>query len=104
MTDYTFSFRDFDSDSLPLVGGKGADLGEMSKAGFSVPDGFCVTTEAYREFTRDSRDTIRALLDGLKPTDLEGFRAAGQSVRVLLDQIPLPHNLARDILAELLAT
>ena len=35
-------------ESLPLVGGKGAQLGMAVRAGLPVPDGFCVTTEAYR--------------------------------------------------------
>ncbi len=85
MTAYIFSFKDIDSGSLPLVGGKGANLGEMTKAGFPVPDGFCITTTAYRAFTRGPRDKINALLDDLVRTDLEGLRVAGQSVRALLD-------------------
>ena len=32
---------------LPLVGGKAAQLGELIRAGFAVPPGFCVTTNAY---------------------------------------------------------
>ncbi len=40
---------------LLLVGGKGANLGEMSKAGFPVPRGFCITTSAYR---RQIEETI----------------------------------------------
>lgn len=33
---------------LPRAGGKGANLGELLRAGFSVPEGFCLTTAAYR--------------------------------------------------------
>lgn len=36
---------------VPLVGGKAANLGELLAAGLPVPDGFCLTTEAYREAT-----------------------------------------------------
>ncbi|TDN93244.1 PEP/pyruvate-binding domain-containing protein [Microbacterium sp. BK668] len=36
------------SDDLPAVGGKAANLGELLRAGFDVPPGFCVTTAAYR--------------------------------------------------------
>ena len=35
---------------LPIVGGKSANLGEMTNAGFPVPGGFIVTTNAYRAF------------------------------------------------------
>ena len=42
-------FTEIDDDQLPLVGGKGLNLGKLTKAGFSVPPGFCLTTVAYRE-------------------------------------------------------
>ena len=36
-----------DRGALPVVGGKGANLGELTRAGLPVPPGFCVTTAAY---------------------------------------------------------
>ena len=41
-------FSEIDEDALPHVGGKGLNLGKLTRAGFSVPQGFCVTTDAYR--------------------------------------------------------
>lgn len=41
-------FSEIDEDDLSQVGGKGLNLGKLTKAGFSVPQGFCVTTDAYR--------------------------------------------------------
>ena len=42
------SLADLDRDDLETAGGKGANLGELIRAGFPVPPGFVVTTEAYR--------------------------------------------------------
>src|SRR5512135_1088869 len=42
------ALRDVGQECLPLVGGKGAQLGMAMRAGLPVPDGFCVTTDAYR--------------------------------------------------------
>jgi len=42
------SLTEVGQESLPLVGGKGAQLGAMLRAALPVPDGFCVTTDAYR--------------------------------------------------------
>jgi len=47
---YILFFNQIDKDDLPLVGGKGANLGEMTKAGFPVPNGFAVTVAAYDAF------------------------------------------------------
>ena len=41
-------FSEIDDADLPRVGGKGLNLGKLTSAGFSVPSGFCVTTDAYR--------------------------------------------------------
>ncbi|MCY3723802.1 MAG: PEP-utilizing enzyme [Candidatus Poribacteria bacterium] len=41
-------FSEIDDADLPRVGGKGLNLGKLTRAGFPVPNGFCVTTEAYR--------------------------------------------------------
>ena len=40
------------ADQIGAVGGKAANLGELIRAGFDVPPGFCVTTEAYRRAVR----------------------------------------------------
>ena len=41
-------FSEIDDTDLPHVGGKGLNLGKLTRAGFRVPQGFCVTTDAYR--------------------------------------------------------
>jgi phosphoenolpyruvate synthase/pyruvate phosphate dikinase len=47
---YTAWFDEVRKDDIALVGGKGANLGELSRAGLPVPPGFVVTTEAYDAF------------------------------------------------------
>ncbi|MGQ0718051.1 MAG: PEP/pyruvate-binding domain-containing protein [Pseudonocardiales bacterium] len=41
---------------LPVVGGKAANLGELIRAGFPVPPGFCLTTAAYQQIAADALD------------------------------------------------
>ncbi|MET8761723.1 PEP/pyruvate-binding domain-containing protein [Lentzea sp. NPDC004782] len=48
MDDYCVDFGAIDGTMLATVGGKAANLGELTKAGLPVPQGFCVTTDAYR--------------------------------------------------------
>ncbi|MEX2587484.1 MAG: pyruvate, phosphate dikinase [Actinomycetota bacterium] len=47
---YVFDFEEGDRDKKDLLGGKGANLAEMTKLGLPVPPGFTVTTEACREY------------------------------------------------------
>ncbi|MEQ4519701.1 PEP/pyruvate-binding domain-containing protein [Pseudarthrobacter sp. B907] len=51
------------SAPLPLVGGKALNLGKLAAAGFPVPRGFCLTTEAYRRAAPDGLDALAARLD-----------------------------------------
>lgn len=52
-------FKDVDKDDIALVGGKGANLGEMTQAGFPVPPGFIVTATAYYAFIRENNLTTK---------------------------------------------
>ena len=47
-------FADIKNTDLSLVGGKGLNLGLLTKAGFRVPDGFCVTTQAHETAAKQS--------------------------------------------------
>ena len=53
MTSYVSRFRDGDKDQKDLLGGKGANLAEMTKLDLPVPPGFTITTEACRAYMRD---------------------------------------------------
>ena len=49
MRAYVLGFQEVDRTDIGVVGGKGANLGELSRLeGIRVPDGFCVSTEAFK--------------------------------------------------------
>jgi pyruvate, orthophosphate dikinase len=52
VTQYVFDFSHGDKDQKELLGGKGANLAEMTRLGLPVPPGFTITTEACREYLR----------------------------------------------------
>ncbi|NLE07801.1 MAG: phosphoenolpyruvate synthase, partial [Dehalococcoidales bacterium] len=60
-------FKDVTKNDIPLVGGKGANLGEMTGAGIPVPQGFIVTADAYFYFIEN------AGIDGVIADKLEGL-------------------------------
>jgi pyruvate,water dikinase len=65
MRHYVFGFKDINKANLLIVGGKGANLGELSKIeGIHVPDGFCISTEAFKRIIGES-SLINKLLDQL---------------------------------------
>lgn len=84
-------FQECDLDTIPLVGGKNASLGELLKAGIPVPPGFAVTTETYDRFLDEGRirDEILSLLKEAPPGDVEKGEKASRSVRKLIEATPL---------------
>ncbi len=98
-TPLTLSFSDIRAADLRLVGGKGANLGEMAYAGFPVPPGFCLTTIAFQKFIATCLDSdgLYALLDTVTTDDVENVRNVGQRVRQMLLKVPLPDEIAEAV-------
>ncbi|PTM59595.1 phosphoenolpyruvate synthase [Desmospora activa] len=100
MNAHVLFFDEVDRSRLLDVGGKGANLGELSKAGFSVPEGFCVTTAAYKDFIATSSD-MDGLLDELYTldrNDLERLRKLGEWIRTHLLQLEIPTPIKNEII------
>src|SRR6266566_3878956 len=88
-------FTDIDRTALPIVGGKAANLGEMTRSGLPVPPGFCVTTAAYA-LVAASAD-LEALLGELATTrarDTAHLAALATAARAHLLTAPVPTVLA----------
>jgi len=90
---YTLTFAEVGSADLPQVGGKGANLGELTQASFQVPSGFCVTTRAFSAFVDGAVDAV-ATLDALTdPEDIEAIRAVGEQLRDALARRSMPDDV-----------
>lgn len=98
-TEYVLPFSTISAADLPRVGGKGANLGEMTQAGLPVPPGFCITTAAFHAFiTHDpSVADIYDQLAALTTDDLERVRQVGARVRERLTAVAIPHPIAQAI-------
>ena len=65
MRSYVLGFQNLDKTKIMVVGGKGANLGELSRIeGIHVPDGFCISTEAFKRIIGEM-SSIHELLDQL---------------------------------------
>jgi rifampicin phosphotransferase len=100
---YTLNFEDIDRTMLTVVGGKGANLGELSRLeDVRVPPGFCVTTDAFREVLAGAAvDERLARLAELEPDDREAIGALGAAVRAAIEEVAIPAELAKAIVDSL---
>ena len=88
-------------DAAERGGGKGANLGELVAAGLDVPPGFCVTTAAYRRTVVEAglAEAIGKALRDVRAEDPGSAEAASASITTLFEDLPLPDDLAEEILA-----
>jgi pyruvate,water dikinase len=96
---YTKNFRDLDKNSLPLVGGKNASLGELIKAGIRVPPGFAVTTTSYEDFIKRTGliDSMYEELSGLQIGAVDTVSAAAEKVQDLIRNATMPDDIRASI-------
>src|SRR3972149_8876496 len=96
---YNLFFKDIDKGDISTVGGKGANLGEMTKAGFPVPNGFAVTTVAYDEFLKHN-EILKTINEFLKQVDVnepDQLNSASKKIQKLILEGEIPHEIAVDI-------
>lgn len=88
--------------SVPLVGGKAANLAALIRAGFPVPPGFVITTHGFRAFTEANRRLNGVLeIGGAVPAaNLVDSEDALCELRHRIDQGAIPEGLKREILIE----
>src|SRR5256884_9687565 len=100
MSSYVLGFQDIDQTKLMVVGGKGANLGELSKIeGIRVPDGFCISTEAFKRIIGET-SSINELLDQLsllKVEDRDKISELSGEIRRVIEGIAIPQDMHEEI-------
>ena len=97
---YILDFNEIDKKKVAMIGGKGANLGELSRIeGVQVPEGFCLTTEAYKEFI-ENNEAFNSLLDQLamlKADNRKGISETSAKIRKLIEAIAIPESIRNEI-------
>ncbi|MBN1176637.1 MAG: phosphoenolpyruvate synthase [Dehalococcoidales bacterium] len=92
-------FKEVTKKDIPLVGGKGANLGEMTNAGIPVPQGFIVTAAAYFDFIDQANlsGKIQALLKPLDIQDSKQLQEVALKVQKVIEDAAMPAETAEAI-------
>src|SRR5690349_21609710 len=100
MSSYVLGFQDIDKTKIMLVGGKGANLGELSRIeGIQVPDGFCISTEAFKRIIGET-SSINELLDQLALLKVEDRDKIGElsgEIRRVIEGLAIPEDTNEEI-------
>ena len=93
-------FKDLGKADVNKAGGKGANLGELVKAGLPVPPGFVVTAQAYLLFTTEiglSQKIVHSM-EGLDVDDTAALQAKAREVQEMIIGTEMPANIKNEIL------
>lgn len=96
---YTVWFADPAGTDLSQVGGKGANLGRLTKAGFVVPPGFVVGTASYNEHIAGLKDKISAALGKIDYNNAPALDEAVAQIRSWIVAADMPAAVAAEIRA-----
>lgn len=90
---FIFWFSEIGKKNIKETGGKGANLGEMTKAGFPVPSGFCVSSQAYFDFIEKAKlkPKIKNILKNVNLENSKQLQEASSLIKklILKGQMPL---------------
>ncbi len=100
MSSLVLGFQEMDEKQLLLVGGKGLNLGELSKIqGIQVPEGFCVMTVGFQKAIKQN-DTFQALLAQLatlKVEDRDQIGEISRKIRELILEVEIPSDVVKAV-------
>lgn len=98
---YIAWFPEIHKEDVHLVGGKGANLGEMANAGFPVPNGFVVTSAAYYDFIRENnlKQKIKHLILSTNFNNPKSLEQTSVNIKKLILQTSMTDSLVNEIVA-----
>ncbi|WP_426755394.1 phosphoenolpyruvate synthase [Myxococcus sp. Y35] len=91
-------FSELSRDDVGLAGGKGANLGEMTRAGLPVPPGFVVTAAAFHEAMSPVRSQLRTLWERVDPDDAASLARVTDQLRACVRGVSVPEWLRAQVL------
>jgi len=97
---YIAWLSDLSKKDIKLVGGKGANLGEMFNAKFPVPQAFIITTDAFYYFIKKAKieDEIKTILKKINIDDTDDLNKKSEEIRNLIVNAEIPEDLETKIL------
>ncbi|HXX88557.1 MAG TPA: phosphoenolpyruvate synthase [Candidatus Acidoferrum sp.] len=100
-SDLILWFENLRKTDIPSVGGKNANLGEITSAGIPVPPGFAITAFAYKKFIEETGISSK-IYEIIKetvtnPNDPKLYEVASKKIRGLIEETPMPKEIENAI-------
>lgn len=103
MTKYNYIrwFDEIGKDDVGIVGGKGANLGELTSFGLPVPPGFCVTAQGYRKFIEYAEldEVVKLLMESVDVDNVDELTNASEQIQQKIKEKDFEPQLKEEILS-----
>ncbi|OGQ02340.1 MAG: hypothetical protein A3D19_05540 [Deltaproteobacteria bacterium RIFCSPHIGHO2_02_FULL_38_15] len=92
-------FKNIDTSDISLAGGKGASLGEMTKAGIPIPSGFVILSNAFEKFLEetDLNVEIDAILGSVNHKEIHTVEHASEKIEALILGAVMPKDIKDEV-------
>jgi pyruvate,water dikinase len=89
-------FEELRKEDVAIAGGKGANLGELTRAGIPVPPGFVVTSKTYDQFIKETGifDEIMDILDALDVENNKELQASSVKIKKIITETRMPDEIS----------
>lgn len=93
-------FDEIGKEDVGIVGGKGANLGELTSFGLPVPPGFCVTAEAYTKFIKYAEldEVVKLLMEAVDVENVDDLTNASKEIQTKIREKDFDPELEEEIL------
>ena len=95
------SFKAIENQDQPLVGGKAFSLGFLLKAGVNVPNGFVVTSHAFRKYFDEANidQEVHAMWDTVNVDDIESLEKHSEKIIAVIKDSIIPEEIRQEIMS-----
>lgn len=99
---HTKTFKNLSYKDVPIAGGKGASLGEMTQAKMNIPPGFVVLASTFDKFLEetDLNVEIEAKLKNVAKGDINSVDRASNEIQDMINDIKMPKDIGQEVIKE----
>src|SRR3989344_2392805 len=96
---FVLPFSKLSMKDTGIAGGKGASLGEMTRAGIPVPPGFVVLTKAFETYIEETNIDVEidAALDKVNHNEVQTIETASEIIHSLIERTPIPDSISHSV-------
>jgi len=95
-------FKSLSKESVAIAGGKGASLGELTRAGIPVPNGYVILSDSFEKFLTETDLNVEldSILDQVNHKEMQSIENASEEIKALIMNAKMPKDIEKEIVKD----